>query len=101
MPSRLHRRSDSRTRSWSASLSSAISAGSSSCLVRDDQRHRARLPRANVQEVHALAVDGGGELRELVETLLVGAPVVAVAPVVGQLADVAERRAVRPADARK
>jgi hypothetical protein len=49
--------------------------------------------------VHPLAVDLGGELRELVEPPLVRAPVVAAAPVRGELAEVAGCDAVVPAGA--
>jgi hypothetical protein len=67
--------------------------------VGDDQGQRRGLRRADVQKVDAGAVDGGQELGEPVEPCLVGAPVVAVAPVAGQLLEVAERHPVRPAGA--
>jgi hypothetical protein len=66
--------------------------------VGEDQRQRVRLRGPNMQEVHAGTVDGGGELRVLVELGLVLAPVVAVAPVGGELLEVAERHAAAPAD---
>jgi hypothetical protein len=66
--------------------------------VDDQQRQRVRLGRADVHEVDPLAVDGGGELRVLVEPGLLGAPVVAALPVPGELPQVAERHATAPAD---
>ncbi len=53
--------------------------------------------RTGVDEVDRLAVDRGAEVRELVELLLVLAPVVVVAPVVDELAQVVERDPVLPA----
>ena len=47
--------------------------------VGDDQRQRARFGRADVQEVHVLAVDDRRELGELVQPGLLGAPVISVA----------------------
>jgi hypothetical protein len=67
--------------------------------VGEYQRHRVRLWRADVQEVDVLAVDGGDELRELVELRLLFAPVVAVLPVLGKLFQVPERHAPAPTDA--
>jgi hypothetical protein len=61
--------------------------------------HSLGLGRTDVKEVHVGAVDGGGELRELVQPRLVLAPVVVVAPVGSQLPQVAERYPTGPADA--
>ena len=52
-----------------------------------------------VDEVDRLAVDAGAEVLELVEPRLLGAPVVLVAPVLDQLAQVGDRRSVLPARA--
>src|SRR5215211_1437402 len=65
--------------------------------VGQDQREGVGLGRAEVREVDGLAVDGGGELRDLVELGLPGPPVVVVAPVVDQVLDIAEGDAVVPA----
>jgi hypothetical protein len=62
--------------------------------VQEQQRHRAGLGGPDVQEVDVLAVDGGGELRDLVEPGLVRTPVVAGAPVLGQPLHRAQRHAV-------
>jgi hypothetical protein len=59
--------------------------------VRDQQRLGIGLVGFDVQEVDALAVDLGGELRVLVEPRLLGAPVVPRAPVLGELLEVAQR----------
>jgi hypothetical protein len=48
--------------------------------VGHDQWQCVRLGGADVEEVDALPVDGSGELRELVEPFLGGAPIVAGAP---------------------
>src|SRR5579884_2395449 len=68
--------------------------------VRDDERERVRLGRPHVEEVDALAVDLRDELVERVEPRLLLAPVVPVPPVLDELAQVAELRAVVPARAR-
>jgi hypothetical protein len=68
--------------------------------VQQQQRQRARLGRADVQEVDVLSVNGGGELRDLVEPGLVCAPVVPAAPALGQPLHHAQRHPVvsaRPA----
>jgi hypothetical protein len=56
--------------------------------VRDQQRGGVRPLRPDVQEVDALTVDLGRELRVRVEARLLGTPVEACAPVVGELAEV-------------
>ena len=65
--------------------------------VREDERQRVRLRRANVEEVDPLPVDVGGELRERVEAPLPDAPVVAAAPVLHERPKNGERHAVIPA----
>src|SRR5437763_1484360 len=52
--------------------------------VRDDERQRVGVRRANVQVVDALAVDGGGELRPLVQLPFARPPVVAAHPALGE-----------------
>src|SRR5215218_7235785 len=47
------------------------------------QRERTGLGGSDVQEVDVLAVDGGGELRILVELRFLLAPIVSVLPVLG------------------
>jgi hypothetical protein len=64
--------------------------------VRQDERERVRVRRADVQEVDAEAVEHRPELGQPVEAGLGRAPVVAVGPVPAQLPDVGERRALRP-----
>src|SRR5439155_2693252 len=64
--------------------------------VSDQQRLGAGLPGFDVQEVDALAVDLGGELRVGVELRLGGAPVISSAPVTGELLQVAQRDAALP-----
>lgn len=66
--------------------------------VGDDERQRVRLGRADVQGVDRLPVEGGEQLRVLVEACLPGAPVVAVRPVVGDLTEVGDGHAALPAD---
>ncbi len=63
----------------------------------DEERKRARVRRARVHEVDRLAVDARAEVFELVESGLLRAPVVLVAPVVDQLVQVVHRDAVVPA----
>ena len=58
--------------------------------VGDQQRQRVRLRRADVQVVDWLPVDLGDELWNLVESGLLGSPVEAVAPVIGQLLEVGQ-----------
>jgi hypothetical protein len=67
--------------------------------VGDQQRLRVGLVGADVQEVDALAVDFGGELGVLVELRLLGAPVVAGAPVLGELGQIVQRDAAGPGHA--
>ena len=64
--------------------------------VDQQQRGRVRLGRADVQEVHGLAVDLGPELGHGVDPLLLGAPV-ELAPPRDHVAQVADRGAVVPA----
>ncbi len=64
--------------------------------VRHDQRHRARVRRAHVQEVNAQPVDLGAVLAERVQHRLAAAPVVIGAPVVDECAHAVERCALRP-----
>ena len=68
--------------------------------VRQQQRQRVRLRRADVQEVHVQAVDLGDELGEVVQPRLVRPPVVTVRPVLGQLAQVRHRHPTAPAGRR-
>ena len=67
--------------------------------VRDEQRKGVRVSRARVDEVDRLAVDAGAEVRQLVEPRLLRSPVVLVAPVLHQLAQVVDRDPVLPARA--
>lgn len=67
--------------------------------VRHQQRCRVRLGRPDVREMHRGAVDGGGELRPLVQLGLGGAPVVLMPPVRRELAEITQRYAVRPSNA--
>ena len=52
--------------------------------VGHQQRRRVRNGGAHVDEVVQLAIDGGRELRELVQAVLVGRPVEAVRPAIGE-----------------
>src|SRR6266446_1210191 len=52
-----------------------------------------------MQEVDGLTIDLGRELRKLIQSGLVLAPVVASAPVLGQVLEVVERNASAPAEA--
>src|SRR5436305_14148798 len=54
-----------------------------------------------MQEVDGLTVDLGRVLRELIQSGLVLAPVVAGTPVLGQILEIVERNAPAPADARQ
>ena len=67
--------------------------------VGQDQGQGVGFRGADVREVDVGPVDGGGELRELVEPGLLLAPVVAVGPVGGQLLEVTEGDAAGPPDA--
>ena len=64
--------------------------------VGDQQRLGPGLAGPDVQEVDALAVDLGGELWVGIELRLGGAPVIAGAPVLGQLVQVAHWHAAGP-----
>src|SRR5205823_1826851 len=64
--------------------------------VRQQQRQRASMRRADVQEVDSQAVDLGAELRDVVEPRLQSPPVVAGAPVVAEFLDIRERHPLRP-----
>ena len=68
--------------------------------VREQQRQRVLVRRSRVHEVDRLPVDLGAELRELIEPRFLRAPVVRVAPVLHQSAQIAERDPVLPAGAR-
>jgi len=46
-----------------------------------------------MQEVDSLAVDLGDELRNLVETSFLGAPIEVMPPVVGELLEISQRHA--------
>jgi MFS transporter, PHS family, inorganic phosphate transporter len=63
--------------------------------VRDDQRQRAGVPGADVDEVDVQPVDLGDEVRQLAEPGLARAPVVAGGPVAGQVLHHRERDALR------
>ena len=67
--------------------------------VRDQQRDGVRVPRARVDEMDRLAVDARAEVLKLVEPRLVRSPVVLVAPVLHQLAQIVDRTTVLPARA--
>ena len=67
--------------------------------VADDERERVGALALDVDEVDAEPVDLGAELRQRVQTPLLLPPVVAVAPVGGQLPHVREIRPHRPARA--
>jgi hypothetical protein len=64
--------------------------------VGDDQRQRVLVPRLDVDEVDAKAVDLGGELRQRAQLRLARAPVVTVAPVGHQVLDRRQLHALRP-----
>ncbi len=64
--------------------------------VGDDQRHRLRVRRADMQVVDGKPIDLGGELTEPIERRLTLAPVVALAPVGADVLDPCERRALAP-----
>ena len=67
--------------------------------VADDERERVGPLALDVDEVDAEPVDLGAELRQRVQTPLLLPPVVAVAPVRGQLLHVGQIRPHRPARA--
>ncbi len=69
--------------------------------VDQDDRHRVGRARSPVHEVDVEAVNPGLELRQLVEAALLRPPVVAIAPVGGQLPEIREVGAVVPARARQ
>ena len=62
----------------------------------DDQRHRFRMRRADVQEMNAEPVDLGGELRKAVEARFAAAPVILLGPVAADVLDPFQRRALAP-----
>src|SRR5215471_3476727 len=64
--------------------------------VGDQQRLGAGPAGPDVQEVNALAVDLGDELRVGVELRLGGAPVISGAPVAGEFRQIAQRGAAGP-----
>ena len=64
--------------------------------VREKDRHRRCMGRADVQEMDTEAVNLREELREGVETLLALAPVVGVRPIVTELSEVGEGNTLRP-----
>ena len=64
--------------------------------VRDDQRHRFRMRRADMQEVNVEPVDFSGELRKAIEPRLALAPVVLFRPVAADVPDPFQRRALAP-----
>ena len=64
--------------------------------VRDDQRQRVRVPRLHVNEVDALPVNLGPELRQRVQPCLARAPVVAGRPEAGELLEHRQLHALRP-----
>ena len=63
--------------------------------MRDDQRQRIRMLRADVDEVNVDAVDRRHELRQGIELRLRLAPVVAAAPVPNELLELRQLRALR------
>src|SRR2546430_7952023 len=65
----------------------------------EDQRQGIGLGGAHMHEVYGLTIDLGCELRDLIESGLVLAPVVAGTPIVGQFLEVVKRNASAPADA--
>ena len=64
--------------------------------VEEEQRRGVRLGRLHVQEVDFLTVDPGRVLRVGVQARLLGTPVEAAAPVLGELAQVADRHPTLP-----
>ena len=63
--------------------------------VRDDERERVLVPRADVDEVDVEPVDLGHEVRQAVQLRLAPAPVVVRRPVAGELLHGRERHALR------
>src|SRR3954466_153647 len=63
--------------------------------VRDDERQRILMLRANVNEMDVEAVDLGDEVRQGVQLLLALAPVVLLSPVARELLHRREGRALR------
>ena len=63
--------------------------------VRDDQRQRVLVPRANVEEVNVQPVDLGDEVRQRVQLRLALAPVVVGPPVAQELLHHRQRNALR------
>ena len=64
--------------------------------VQQQQRGGVRLRGPDVQEMHALPVDLGDELRVPIDHRLLYAPVVVVAPVRRQIPEVLHRDALAP-----
>ncbi len=64
--------------------------------VRDDERQRRGVARADVDEVDVEAVDIRRELRQGIELCFRLAPVVATAPVLNQLLHLRQLRPLRP-----
>jgi hypothetical protein len=64
--------------------------------VGDDQRHRFRMRRADVQEVDVELVNPGLELGEAIEASLALAPIICLGPVVADILDPLQRRALTP-----
>ena len=62
----------------------------------DDQRHRFRMRRADVQEMNVEPVDLGGELRKAIEARFARAPVVFLGPIAADVLDPFQRRALAP-----
>ena len=64
--------------------------------MRDDQRHRFRMRRTDVQEMNVEPVDFGGELRKAIEPRLAPAPIVLFRPIAADVLDPFQRRALAP-----
>ena len=62
--------------------------------MRNDQRHRPWMARAHVDEVSVQSVELGCELGEAVEPRLAAPPIVLLGPVLADLLDPFERRAL-------
>ena len=64
--------------------------------MRDDQRHRFRMQRTDVQEMNVEPVDFGGELRKAIEPRLARTPIVLFRPIAADVLDPFQRRALAP-----
>lgn len=62
----------------------------------DDQRHRVRMRRTDMQEVNAETVDIGRELRKAIELRFSRAPVVLLGPVAADVLDPLQGGALAP-----